>query len=121
MRFVPGSHARGDLGLDRSASVLGNAMDDAVLERAGLDPDDVVDLVLEPGDLALWSPFLVHGSGPNRSTIDRRFYLNGYVIADNCDRGVLAFRDGDPQPLGDPVLIHYEDLHARPEPHYVEA
>jgi len=43
------------------------------------------------------------------------------VIADNCDRGVLAFRDGEPQPLGDPVLIHYEDLHARPEPHYVEA
>ncbi|MGZ8311198.1 MAG: phytanoyl-CoA dioxygenase family protein [Allosphingosinicella sp.] len=119
MRFVPGSHARRDLGLDRSASVLGNAMDDAVLERAGLDPDGVVDLVLEPGDLALWNPYLVHGSGPNHSGHGRRLYINGYVRAADCDRGEWAFRGGRPVPLGpEPALVHYEALRERGDPHY---
>ena len=94
---------------------------DADLVRAGLDPAAAVDLALEPGDVALWHLHLVHGSGPNRSAADRRFYLNGYVAADDCDRGVLAFRDGEAQPLGAPVLIHYEELHERPGPHYVDA
>ena len=67
MRFIPGSHARGDLGLDCSTTVLGSAMSDEVLLGAGLSPDDAIDLVLEPGDLALWSPYLVHGSGTNGS------------------------------------------------------
>jgi hypothetical protein len=53
--------------------------------------------------------------------MDRRFYLNGYVVAENCDRGEWAFQGGEPCPLGEPVLVHYEDLYARPEPHYVDA
>ena len=119
MRIIPGSHARGNLDLDTSTIVLGSAMDDAVLRGAGLSPDDVVDLVLEPGDLALWSPFLVHGSGLNRARHRRRFYVNGYVRAADCDRGEWAFRDGEPVALGaEPALVHYEDLHARPGPHY---
>lgn len=121
MRIIPGSHRLGELSLGGDGRVMDRSMSDDDLVRAGLDPAGVVDLEMEPGDVALWHLHLVHGSGPNRSTIDRRFYLNGYVIADNCDRGVLAFKDGEPQPLGDPVLIHYEDLHARPEPHYVDA
>ncbi len=52
--------------------------------------------------------------------MDRRIYLNGYVTAPNCDRGEWAFRGGEPCRLGEPILVHYEDLHARPEPHYVE-
>jgi hypothetical protein len=43
------------------------------------------------------------------------------VVAENCDRGELAFQGGEPCPLGEPVLVHYEDLHTRPEPHYVDA
>jgi hypothetical protein len=63
----------------------------------------------------------VHGSGTNRSNHKRRFYINGYVKASDCDRGEWAFRNGRPVPLGPrPVLVHYEDLHARPDPHYVE-
>src|SRR3954468_2823042 len=57
MRFIRGSHAAGDLDLDTASEVLGNAMADDALVRAGLSPDDVVDLVLEPGDLALWNPY----------------------------------------------------------------
>jgi hypothetical protein len=99
--------------------VLGNSMSDAVLEAAGLSPDDVVDVLLEPGDLALWSPYLVHGSGENRSSHRRRFYINGYVRAADCDRGEWAFRGGRPVPLGpEPALVHYEALRERPEPHY---
>ena len=120
MRFIPGSHLRGDLGMDCSKKALGTAMSDAALDAVGLSAADCVDLVLEPGDLALWSPYLVHGSGTNRSAHKRRFYINGYVRAEDCDRGEWAFRDGEPVPLGpEPALVHYEQLRERPEPHYV--
>jgi len=79
-----------------------------------------IDLLLEPGDLALWSPYLVHGSGKNSSAHKRRLYINGYVRAEDCDRGEWAFRGGRPVPLGpEPALVHYEDLRERGEPHYV--
>ena len=119
MRFIPGSHLCGDLGLDTSMDVLGNAMSDAVLEEAGFSPSSAIDLDLAPGELALWSPYLVHGSGENRSTHRRRLYINGYVRAEDCDRGEWAFRDGQPVPFGEePELVHYEALRERPEPHY---
>ena len=120
MRFIPKSHLQGDLGLDESTEVLGNAMNDAVLLAAGLSPLDAIDVVMEPGDLALWSPYLVHGSGANRSTHRRRLYINGYVRANDCDRGEWAFRDGEPVPFGpEPALVHYEALRERGDPHYV--
>lgn len=120
MRFVPGSHRRGDLPLDTSTEVLGTAMDDAALVEAGLSTDNIVDLVLEPGDLALWNPYLVHASGLNSSDHRRRLYINGYVRADDCDRGEWAFRDGEPVPFGpEPALVHYEALREHGEPHYV--
>ncbi|RYY33701.1 MAG: hypothetical protein EOP59_17280 [Sphingomonadales bacterium] len=120
MRFIPGSHLRGDIDLETSTEVLGNTMQDSVLEAAGFSPDDAVDLLLEPGDFAMWSPYLVHGSGQNRSDHFRRLYINGYVKAEDCDRGELSFVDGQPVPLGpEPVLVHYEQLHERREPHYV--
>jgi ectoine hydroxylase-related dioxygenase (phytanoyl-CoA dioxygenase family) len=120
MKFIRGSHLRGDLDLDTSAEVLGRAMSDTVLERVGLSPDDLVEVILEPGDLAFWSPYLVHGSGANRSNHKRRLYINGYVRAEDCDRGEWAFRDGQPVPFGpEPALVHYEELRERGEPHYV--
>jgi hypothetical protein len=120
MRFVPGSHFAGDLDLDGSAEVLGRSMSDSALISAGLAPEDAIDVVLEPGDLALWSPYLVHGSGTNSSGHRRRLYINGYVRAEDCDRGEWAFRDGQPVPFGpEPALVHYEKLHERPEPHFV--
>ena len=77
MRFIPRSHLRGDLGMDCSRKALGSAMTADALAAVGLSESDAVDLVLEPGDLALWSPYLVHGSGTNRSGHKRRFYING--------------------------------------------
>jgi hypothetical protein len=120
MRLVPGSHRRGAISLDCSRDVLGTAMDDGALIAAGLSPDAVVDLVLEPGDLALWNPYLVHASGQNGADHRRRLYINGYVRAADCDRGEWAFRDGEPVPFGpEPALVHYEQLRERSEPHYV--
>ena len=120
MRVVPGSHRYGALPLDMSRAVIANPLSDDVLRAVGLEPADVIDLAMEPGDLALWSPFLVHGSGPNRAGHRRRLYINGYVAADDCDRGEWAFRDGEPVPFGDePALVHYDQLHERGDPHYV--
>jgi ectoine hydroxylase-related dioxygenase (phytanoyl-CoA dioxygenase family) len=120
MSFVPGSHRFGDLDLDTDDDVLGREMQDAALERVGLSAADAIQLALEPGDLALWNPYLVHGSGTNRSDHYRRFYINGYVGAADCDRGEWAFRDGRPVPLGpEPALVHYDELRERGEPHYV--
>jgi ectoine hydroxylase-related dioxygenase (phytanoyl-CoA dioxygenase family) len=95
-------------------------MTKGALSAVGLSEDNAIDVVLEPGDFAMWSPYLVHGSGTNSSNHKRRLYINGYVRADDCDRGEWAFRDGRPVPLGPkPALVHYEELYERPEPHYV--
>jgi hypothetical protein len=117
---VPGSHRRGPLNLDTTTAVLGTAMDDQALVAAGLSPENVVDLALEPGDLALWNPYLVHASGLNSTSHRRRLYINGYIKAGDCDRGEWAFRDGEPVPLGpEPALVHYEQLRERGDPHYL--
>jgi ectoine hydroxylase-related dioxygenase (phytanoyl-CoA dioxygenase family) len=119
MKLVPRSHVHGHLDLDTTAEVLGRSMQDLALERVGLSAEDSIQLELEPGDLALWNSYLVHGSGTNRSDHQRRFYINGYVKASDCDRGEWAFRDGQPVPLGpEPELVHYEALRERSEPHY---
>ncbi len=121
MRFIPASHLHGDLEMDCSKKALGTAMTADALRTVGLSESDAIDLLLEPGDLALWSPHLVHGSGTNRSDHRRRLYINGYVRAGDCDRGEWAFRQGKPVPFGPrPVLVHYEELHERPGPHYVD-
>ena len=121
MVVCPGSQHLGELPFDPKQRSMHVSMDDNDLVRLGLDPDKVVTLDLDPGDLAFWSVHTLHGSGPNRSSIDRRLYINGYVIAENCDRGEWAFRDGAPCPVsGAPALVHYEDLHTDPGPHYVD-
>lgn len=120
MRFIPRSHAAGPLELDTSTEVLGTEMSDEALLAAGIDPANVVDLVLDPGDVALWNPYLVHGSGRNRADHQRRLYINGYVVAADCDRGEWAFRGGLPVPLGpEAAMVHYEELRENPHPHYI--
>lgn len=121
MRFIPRSHLGGDLGMDCSKKALGTAPSDDALRAVGLSGADAVDLLLDPGDVALWSPYLVHCSGTNRSEHKRRLYINGYVRGDDCDRGEWAFRNGAPVSFGPkPALIHYDGLRERPGPHYVQ-
>lgn len=120
LKIYPGSHTMGLLNIPADRSVLDTEADNGVLEDWGLDPDKVIDIILEPGDVAMWLPHTLHASGPNLSTIDRRTYTNGYVMADKCDRGEWAFRDGEPCQLSEPVLTQYDDLYTRPEPHYID-
>lgn len=121
MVMVPGSHRLGELPFDATKPSMHQALDKADLARLGVDPEGAELLRMQPGDVALWHVHTLHGSGPNRSAIDRRFYLNGYVVAANCDRGEWAFRGGRPCPLtGEPVLVHYEELHSSPGPMFVD-
>jgi ectoine hydroxylase-related dioxygenase (phytanoyl-CoA dioxygenase family) len=119
--FVPGSHRLGELPFDESRPSMHEALDTAGLARLGIDPANTVTLELAPGDLVLWHVHSLHGSGPNTSAIDRRFYINGYVRAANCDRGEWAFQNGTPCPLeGEHSLVHYEELYSNPGPMFVD-
>lgn len=121
VQVLRGSHLRGDIDtLPVDKPIMQQRWDVDALSALGLDHADRVPLELEPGDVALWLPHTVHGSGPNRSAHDRRAYTNGYVRAANCDRGAWAFRGGQRASLGAPVLIQYDDLFRRPEPHHVD-
>jgi ectoine hydroxylase-related dioxygenase (phytanoyl-CoA dioxygenase family) len=120
MRIMPKSHLLGSLDMQLEGPVMENAPEDEVLVAMGLDPADLIHLELEPGDFALWNSYLVHGSGQNVSDHYRRFYINGYVRAADCDRGEWAFRDGREVPLGPrPNLVHFEQLFEKPGPHFV--
>ncbi len=99
LRLYPGSHLLGELGLGGEGPVLDQSLAGDDLAARGLDPSRLVGLELAPGDLAFWGPFMVHGSGINRTDHDRRLFINGYVTAAACDLGEWAFRDGRPCPL----------------------
>ena len=64
MRVYPGSHLLGEKEIAGAAPILDQQMADAQLVAAGLDPKRLVDLVLEPGDVAFWTVHTIHGSGP---------------------------------------------------------
>ena len=99
MKFVLGTHMRGDLRIERGHSVMAEAFDVLSLEDHGLAPSDVIDVELAPGDAVIWHPYLLHGSPPNRSANqNRRFLVHGYMRAADCDLGTPAYRGGRPVP-----------------------
>jgi len=121
LRVVPASHRRGYLGLSDTGDgqIMKGLTAESELEAVGLDPATVVDVELDPGDLAVWGLLTVHGSLPNTSDRDRAFALSSYVRADSTERGEWAFRDGVSVPLGPtPQLCKYEKLFERPGPLY---
>jgi len=69
LRVVRGSHQQrlSELTEDRSTQ---NVLGAATHRDSDIDPADIVDLVLEPGDVSIHHPNIVHGSEPNLS--DRR-------------------------------------------------
>ncbi|MFH1795416.1 MAG: phytanoyl-CoA dioxygenase family protein [Pseudomonadota bacterium] len=123
LKVVPGHHRRGYLNLSEDGGIMvGNVEQGSELKAVGIDPSEVVQLEMEPGDLALWTLFTIHGSGPNVSTEQRILQIDSYVRAeDSPERGEWAFRDGRSIPLGaEPEICKYEQLRENPGPFYVE-
>lgn len=121
LQVFPDSHKLGYLGLSDDGPIMKGTTQEAELLKAGLNPSKVVDLELEPGDLALWGLLTVHGSNANNSQHDRAFAIQSYVRASTSQRGEWAFRNGVSTPLGaEPVLCKYEQLLEKPGPFYSE-
>ena len=121
MKILPGSHEHGRMDLDTHGGPRNDTGEESWVQ-AGVNLDGLIDVEMEPGDIALWSPFTIHGGGINTTDDNyRRLYINGYVIAENCDRGERVFRAGNPVPLDllNPALIQYEQIKERTEAHYV--
>lgn len=121
LRMVPGSHRMGYLGLsdNGSGSIMKGLTLTDELVAVGIDPADIVDVDLEPGDAAVWGLLTVHGSLPNESRDDRAFAISSYVRADTSRRGEWAFRDGLPASLGDsPQICKNEAVLDDLEPRY---
>jgi ectoine hydroxylase-related dioxygenase (phytanoyl-CoA dioxygenase family) len=120
MQVIPFSHRRGQMP-EATVSNLANQERLEQYRTQGVDINAAVDVEMEPGDVALWGPYMIHGGGINVTPDNfRRLYINGYVIAKNCDRGQPVFDQGKPVPLTIPALIQYEQLYSRTEPHYPE-
>jgi ectoine hydroxylase-related dioxygenase (phytanoyl-CoA dioxygenase family) len=121
LRVVPNSHTKGYLGLSDNGEgqIMKGLTHDDELRGVGLDPADIIDVELEPGDLVMWGLLTVHGSLPNGSQNDRAFAISSYVRGETSQRGEWTFRDGVPQPLGEvPQLCKNERLYENLEPHY---
>ena len=70
LRMLPGSHRQGFAAHPTTGE----------LPPDRIDPDAAVDVALEPGDAAVFGPFVIHGSAPNRSDQPRRLLLQGYTL-----------------------------------------
>jgi ectoine hydroxylase-related dioxygenase (phytanoyl-CoA dioxygenase family) len=106
MRFVSGSHQRGDLGIQQKTSVMVEAPTDHELARLGFLPEQVRDIEIDAGDAVIWHAHVLHGSPPNRSgRDDRLFYVIGYMMQSDSDEGDPAFIGGKPCPYVRGCLI----------------
>lgn len=56
------------------------------LPEGSVDPSEARLVQLEPGDVAVFGPYLVHGSGPNTGPSPRRSFLNGFAHPDANSR-----------------------------------
>lgn len=128
LRIFPGSHRKGVLAaFDDGTSVKKSDLSEeelaaAGLRAAGLKLEDACDCILEPGDLVIWTVMTVHGSWPNRSSMDRKMLFNSYVSAEATPFGEWAFEDGVSRPLGaQPRICGYPDIYDNPGPFYYDA
>ena len=121
LKVVPRSHTMGYLGLSDNGDgqIMKGLTQDDELIQVGIDPAQVIDVVLEPGDLVVWGLMTVHGSLPNDSQKERAFAISSYVRGDTSQRGEWTFKDGIPQALGEtPQLCKNEKLFDNLKPHY---
>ncbi len=70
LKFIPGSCKWGHLGLLRRSEEEC---------RAIVNPSDAITGIMKAGSVALFNPYIIHGSEPNRSQKPRRVFINGYA------------------------------------------
>lgn len=111
MSIVPGSHK--DYAHNPSNKDLYNVPEYA-------DDPRIKVLEMNPGDVALWSAYTVHGGGFNVTDYqDRRLYINGFVKAQLCARGEWAWREGRTCHLhGKQALIQFNEVDTIAEAFY---
>jgi ectoine hydroxylase-related dioxygenase (phytanoyl-CoA dioxygenase family) len=68
VKFIPYSSKRGYLGLDQHPN-----------PKELFDINEAVPLILQPGDVAFFSPYAIHGSEANLSQKPRRVFINGFA------------------------------------------
>lgn len=92
---IPGTHLRG------KADHEDLFEEDNILTRgqtvSGINPDDAVNLVLQPGQMSLHHPWLVHGSRPNKSGTRRiglamQSYMGRDVVPNRGEHHVIDIR-----------------------------
>jgi ectoine hydroxylase-related dioxygenase (phytanoyl-CoA dioxygenase family) len=71
------------------------------LPQGAVDAARAVEALLDPGDVVLFGPFVIHGSSPNTSDGPRRLFLQGYALPGanhrlypGCGLGVARRFDG---------------------------
>lgn len=69
LQMLPGSHRQGFVADPETGRLPASAT-----------VGEPVTVELEPGDAAVFGPFVVHGSGPNQGAVARRLFLQGYTL-----------------------------------------
>ena len=77
MRVIPGSHVMELKGVEKREDVP-NVLN-SEMPREFVDESSAVDIVLEPGDISLHHPRLIHGSNANESELWRKGLTMRYV------------------------------------------
>lgn len=67
--FVPTDTKRGYVGLDKAKE-----------PTSLFDIKTGIPVLMEPGDVAFFSPYSIHGSQPNNSQDKRRVFINGFAL-----------------------------------------
>ena len=122
MRFIPRSHLRGDLHMDCARHSLGvgdeghgagSGQASPQLTRSSWCSSPAT----SPCGAPIWSTGRAR-TGPTTSAASTSTAMSGRATATAANgRSATAA----PVQLGPrPALVHYEELHERPEPHYVE-
>ncbi|MCB9676121.1 MAG: phytanoyl-CoA dioxygenase family protein [Alphaproteobacteria bacterium] len=70
LRMIPGTHRLGFVADPETGAV----------PESLVDADRAVDVRLEPGDVAVFGPFVIHGSTENTGDSPRRLFLQGYAL-----------------------------------------
>ena len=111
MQVVPGTHHREQVA-HRDTFAENNLLSRGQEIAVEVNPEEVVDVVLQPGEMSLHHVRLFHGSEPNRSDLPRIGFAVRYIPT--YIRQTTAARDSATLVRGQDAFGHF-DLEPRPE------